>query len=589
MSAISSRRRSSVIEIQHENGEMYYFDDPDLGGTGETSWDKEELEARRFTKDTKYWWYKDEEGDSIGPNPGGHLLYWLKEGHVSHETLVSSDNTTWKTITEVKDSIEDWTESDDDEDKETDHWWYKDEEGDIIGPNPVGHLLYWLKEGHVSHETLVSSDNTTWKTITEVKGSIEDWTESDDDENKDTDKKTQEENKLADTGKEKGPTKEEKGTTKDGITDELKDEIKDIMTDIKKKQGNNAFRQRAGRRRSVFLQTEISRVMDNDKPILSQDLELMIPIVPCGEESELRQKWVIPKRICDEAGNGPDELVFTNETEMRSPDGKKVTSKIHSNGTKLTIISNIRVYEYADGVKIQINEAENTTIKRDPSGFMEQITTSTNVRVTQNSSGFRCQENADGSILRIHPNGHRLTIYKNGISLFVIPKPLQKIQYNPDGTKILQLPERKTMVQWLVDGSSIVTCATTGRKTQKMKDGTIMVRNEQDGSVCQIGADGTQIVVQKDGSRFEKRPDGSTVERKNNGTVTQSMPDGIIVRVFQDGKREQYNKDGTKLTMNIDGTMIQEEADGTTIERKPNGDVKQTNSDGTVTESFAIL
>ena len=501
---------------------MYYFDDPDLGGTGETSWDKEELEARRFTKDTKYWWYKDEEGDSIGPNPGGHLLYWLKEGHVSHETFVSSDN-------------------------------------------------------------------TTWKTITEVKGSIEDWTESDDDEDKDTDRKTQEENKLANTGKEKGPTKEEKGTTKDGITDELKDEIKDIMTDIKKKQGNNAFRQRAGRRRSVFLQTEISRVMDNDKPILSQDLELMKPIVPCGEESELRQKWVIPKRICDEAGNGPDELVFTNETEMRSPDGKKVTSKIHSNGTKLTIISNIRVYEYADGVKIQINEAENTTIKRDPSGFMEQITTSTNVRVTQNSSGFRCQENADGSILRIHPNGHRLTIYKNGISLFVIPKPLQKIQYNPDGTKILQLPERKTMVQWLVDGSSIVTCATTGRKTQKMKDGTIMVRNEQDGSVCQIGGDGTQIVVQKDGSRFEKRPDGSTVERKNNGTVTQSMPDGIIVRVFQDGKREQYNKDGTKLTMNIDGTMIQEEADGTTIERKPNGDVKQTNSDGTVTESFATL
>ena len=117
MSAISSRRSSSITEIQQENGEIYYFDDPDLGGTGETSWDKEELEAKRFTKDTKYWWYKDEEGDIIGPNPGGHVLYWLKEGHVSKHTLVSSDNTTWKTISEVKGLIEDSMAADDKEAK----------------------------------------------------------------------------------------------------------------------------------------------------------------------------------------------------------------------------------------------------------------------------------------------------------------------------------------------------------------------------------------------------------------------------------------------------------------------------------------
>ena len=38
-------RRTSVVTIQQEDGSSYFYDDPDLGGTGETSWTREELEV----------------------------------------------------------------------------------------------------------------------------------------------------------------------------------------------------------------------------------------------------------------------------------------------------------------------------------------------------------------------------------------------------------------------------------------------------------------------------------------------------------------------------------------------------------------
>ena len=38
-------RRTSVVTIQQDDGSSYFYDDPDLGGTGQTSWIREELEV----------------------------------------------------------------------------------------------------------------------------------------------------------------------------------------------------------------------------------------------------------------------------------------------------------------------------------------------------------------------------------------------------------------------------------------------------------------------------------------------------------------------------------------------------------------
>ena len=33
-----------MVAIQQDDGSSYFYDDPDLGGTGETSWTREELD-----------------------------------------------------------------------------------------------------------------------------------------------------------------------------------------------------------------------------------------------------------------------------------------------------------------------------------------------------------------------------------------------------------------------------------------------------------------------------------------------------------------------------------------------------------------
>ena len=37
-------RRSSWVEVQTDNGDTYYYDDPDLGGTGTTQWEQPDVE-----------------------------------------------------------------------------------------------------------------------------------------------------------------------------------------------------------------------------------------------------------------------------------------------------------------------------------------------------------------------------------------------------------------------------------------------------------------------------------------------------------------------------------------------------------------
>ena len=39
------QKRPSVVAIQQDDGSSYFYDDPDLGGTGETSWTREELDV----------------------------------------------------------------------------------------------------------------------------------------------------------------------------------------------------------------------------------------------------------------------------------------------------------------------------------------------------------------------------------------------------------------------------------------------------------------------------------------------------------------------------------------------------------------
>ena len=34
-----------MVAIQQDDGSSYFYDDPDLGGTGETSWTREELDV----------------------------------------------------------------------------------------------------------------------------------------------------------------------------------------------------------------------------------------------------------------------------------------------------------------------------------------------------------------------------------------------------------------------------------------------------------------------------------------------------------------------------------------------------------------
>ena len=38
-------RRTSVVQIDQEDGSKYYYDDPSLGGTGATAWQRDELEV----------------------------------------------------------------------------------------------------------------------------------------------------------------------------------------------------------------------------------------------------------------------------------------------------------------------------------------------------------------------------------------------------------------------------------------------------------------------------------------------------------------------------------------------------------------
>ena len=73
---------------------------------------------------SNYWFYKDEDGDSIGPSPGGHLHHWITEGHLGEETLVSCDGqkfTSWKLVkTKVPDWLPEEESSDDDDPRKAD-------------------------------------------------------------------------------------------------------------------------------------------------------------------------------------------------------------------------------------------------------------------------------------------------------------------------------------------------------------------------------------------------------------------------------------------------------------------------------------
>jgi len=567
----------------------------------------------------RMWWYKDEDGDVIGPNPGGHMHHWIEAGHFDQETMVSCNEIDWAAWKNVVDTVPHWSPDDDDDDDDDDDGdkeeeKEEDQEEDNIGIEQLprasskrASVIRVQSEDGSSYfyddPDLGGSGKTSWdleelENAQEPPAHVTIATELEDENKKDEKGQTKEQVKDSTSSRaarvrrlsQKGikpsnqmenakDTSKEKGTmeTKTKKTEEIQREEAKVSATTK--QSKNVRAQRAGRRRSVFLQKEISRIVERDRSMLEEDKALMKKPATTKEETELRKEWSLPKRICDEEGTKPGQMEFPKNTKMTTNDGEIIFFSQHLNGTKHTTIKGVEMYEYTDGVKFQIN-VDGSTIRRDPEGYMTQ-TTAAGVQVWQNPEGFRRQLNTDKSVLQVHPNGHRLTLHDTGLVLFSYPSG-KKIQYNADGGQILQMPNKGPMVQWMKGG--LVVVSQINRKTQQMIDGSVIVQNSEEGWVCQIDKDGTEIVVFNDGSRFEKRTDGSTLERDSKNTVTQTLSDGIIIRVFEDGIREQYNENGTKLTMHTDGTMIQEETDGTIVEKRPDGTIKQTNADGTIIE-----
>merc|ERR1711865_1011738 len=39
MNATKPKKRRSIVEVETDEGNMYFYDDPDLGGTGESAWE----------------------------------------------------------------------------------------------------------------------------------------------------------------------------------------------------------------------------------------------------------------------------------------------------------------------------------------------------------------------------------------------------------------------------------------------------------------------------------------------------------------------------------------------------------------------
>jgi ribosomal protein L15 len=54
-------RRTSVVEVKQEDGTAYYYDDPELGGSGKTSWEREELEIVTIVEEDE----EDEEVEEV--------------------------------------------------------------------------------------------------------------------------------------------------------------------------------------------------------------------------------------------------------------------------------------------------------------------------------------------------------------------------------------------------------------------------------------------------------------------------------------------------------------------------------------------
>ena len=63
---------------------------------------------------SRYWYYRDEDGDTIGPSPGGHLHYWIKEGHINQDTMISTNQTLWLSWQKIHDKVADWSPDDED-------------------------------------------------------------------------------------------------------------------------------------------------------------------------------------------------------------------------------------------------------------------------------------------------------------------------------------------------------------------------------------------------------------------------------------------------------------------------------------------
>ena len=576
----------------------------------ETNWDRSRPE--------RLWWYKDEDDDKIGPSPGSHIHHWIEAGHIDENTMISCDETHWACFKDIKDqvktAIDDEDDDDNDKGEEGEEELEKEEEKEVVEAvedkenkkNPTKRSSIVTIESEDGSGQYFYDDpdlGGTGKTA---------WDLKDLDKNKDADSSkttptstaVEETNPLparrasSNVGQDRHlpPKRKIKSGDKDQQAPATKSESKTTLPNEKGTEKNkmstgrrrselNLKEQAKGRRRSVFLKSEIARIVELDKDNLKQDKLYMKQLDISTEEKELRKEWIIPTRICDQEGNQPTKITFPTSIKMTSPDGKTILVSEHANGTKKTQLQDVKVYEYTDGVKIQVN-ADGSIIRRDPDGVVTQKTPQ-GVEIWQNKEGYRKQVNKDESILLVHPNGHRLTIHKTGLYLMSFgengSQPIgTKIQYNANGSKLIQLPKGGPMIQWMAKGVVMVT--TSNRKTQKMEDGAIIVQNISEGWVCQLNKDGTEIVKLNDGSRYEKKPDGSTLERDSNNTVTQTLEDGIIIRVFEDGKKEQYSVNGTKLTMHTNGVLVQEETDGTIVEKRPDGTMKQTNPDGTIIE-----
>ena len=81
------QKRPSVVAIQQDDGSSYFYDDPDLGGTGETSWTREELDVLDEGEEEE-----DEQGEYFKRKRASAIAYMEKHCRLTFLFLLPPSN-----------------------------------------------------------------------------------------------------------------------------------------------------------------------------------------------------------------------------------------------------------------------------------------------------------------------------------------------------------------------------------------------------------------------------------------------------------------------------------------------------------------